>query len=366
MAYRFPSTISAARVVTFVSTAAWIQGTSASEAALPEEALNNFLRRHGVGAATKVGPRQASASAPVVAAPKDEDDEEEKEEADSVSSASSVSGDGVEEDGASSASSADSTPSKAAAAAADSDPAQTTGSSTSSNPAVSGSNTNSNGNSAQAGITAASSGQPAIGSADPPALSTGAKVAIGVWSAVAVVALAGLIYFFSRRRRARMAMEEMNALRDEEFERERSQRGMSEAGGFAGGGAGGPPISAVAPSVYLRDSRGGGGAGGVGVGAGVGVAMGGGMGGEIGGMGGTSRAPSGQWMATPPWQDSAPTWRDSHPWRQSQPSVVGAQDRFPAGSRPPLPPFAPQNTKPEDDRRTEYTAETESTIFAYR
>ncbi|KAI0898746.1 hypothetical protein F4806DRAFT_312971 [Annulohypoxylon nitens] len=341
MAYQFPNTISAARIATFVSTAAWIQGTSASEASLPEDALDNFLRRHGV-VPTKVTPRQAATSAPA---------ETEEDEEDSVSSASSVSGDGIEEDGVSSVSSTDSTPSQEAG-----DQSQSQ-SSTAANPAVSGSASNSNSNSAQAGITAAASGQPAIGSADPPALSTGAKVAIGVWSAVAVVALAGLIYFFSRRRRAKMARDEINALRDEELERERvqAQRSMSEVGGFGGGG---PPISAVAPSAYVRDSRGVA-AGGVGTGE-IGGAMVG------GGMGVASRAPSGQWMATPPWQDSAPTWRDSHPWRQSQPSVAGGQVRYPAGSQPPLPPFAPQNTKPEEDRRTEYTAETESTIFAYR
>ncbi|KAI1095525.1 hypothetical protein F5B19DRAFT_307399 [Rostrohypoxylon terebratum] len=340
MAYQFPNTISAARIATFVSTAAWIQGTSASEAYLPEDALNNFLRRHRV-IPTKVTARQPATSAPAKA----------EDEEDSASSASSVSGDGIEEDGSSSASSADSTPSQEAA---DPNKAQST---SAANPAVSGSSSNSNSNSAQAGITAAASGQPAIGSADPPALSTGAKVAIGIWSAVAVVALAGLIYFFNRRRRARMARDEINVLRDEELERERAQaqRSMSEAGGFGGRG---PPISAVAPSAYVRDSRGI-----------VGGFRAGETGGPMmaGGMGVPSRAPSGQWMATPPWQDSAPTWRDPHPWRQSQPSVVGAQDsRFPAGSRAPLPPFAPQNTRPEEDRRTEYTAETESTIFAYR
>ncbi|KAI0888369.1 uncharacterized protein GGS22DRAFT_96449 [Annulohypoxylon maeteangense] len=335
MAYQFPNTISAARIATFVSTAAWIQGTSASEASLPEEALNNFLRRHGV-VGTKVSPRQATASAsasptPAPAASEDGD----KDKADSASSASSVSGDGVEEDGASSASSADSTPSKGDNAAGTAAQNQNSSSATA---GVAGSN------SAQAGITAASSGQPAIGSADPPPLSTGAQVAIGVWSAVAVVGLAALIYFLGRRRRARMAREEMDALRDEELAREMAeqQRGTGTFGGV------GPPISAVAPSAYVRDSR----------------AVGDGARG-IGGEGG-SRAPSGQWMATPPWQESAPTWRDSQPWRQSQPSVFGAQDRFPAGSRPPLPPFAPPKSKPEDDRRTEYTAETESTIFAYR
>ncbi|OTA89529.1 hypothetical protein M434DRAFT_398570 [Hypoxylon sp. CO27-5] len=74
-------------------------------------------------------------------------------------------------------------------------------------------------------------------------------------------------------------------------------------------------------------------------------------------------------MPTPPWQDDPPTWRDSHPWRQSQPSVIAAPNGLPSGVRPPMPPmppFATQNSKQEFDRRTEVTAETESTIFAYR
>ncbi|KAI0839720.1 hypothetical protein F5Y06DRAFT_264447 [Hypoxylon sp. FL0890] len=296
MAYQFPKTISAARIATFVSTAAWIQGTSASEVSLPEEALNNFLRRHCI---TKVAARQATT-------PPEEEGKDEEEESESESdSESSLSGDGVEEDGVSSVSSPDS----AASLPDNSDPNQ-------------------------AGIAQGASGQPAIGSADPPSLSTGARVAIGVWSVVAVLAIAGLIFFCRRRRRAKLAQEEMNALRDEELAR--SRQGMTEVGT--------PRASVMEPAAmepaYIRGEG-----------------------------GGSVRAPSGQWMPTPPWQDDPPTWRDSHPWRQSQPSVVAVPNGLPSGVRPPmppLPPFAVQNSKPEFDRRTEVTAETESTIFAYR
>ncbi|KAI1416477.1 hypothetical protein F5Y13DRAFT_154047 [Hypoxylon sp. FL1857] len=304
MAYQFPKTISAARIATFVSTAAWIQGASASEVSLPEEALNNFLRRHGV---TKLAARQAPP--PPEEDDKDEDEEKEEESDSESDSASSVSGDGVEEDGVSSVSSPDSTPSEEDAPSIpdNSDPNQ-------------------------AGIAQGASGQPAIGSADPPALSTGARVAIGVWSAVAVLAIAGLVFFFCRRRRrARLAQEEMNALRDEELAR--SRQGMSEVG---------PPRASVMGPAAMEPAyiRGGEGVEG----------------------GGSVRAPSGQWMPTPPWQDDPPTWRDSHPWRQSRPSVVAAPNGLPSGVRPPMPPFA----KAELDRRTEVTGETESTIFAYR
>ncbi|OTA59624.1 hypothetical protein K449DRAFT_435875 [Hypoxylon sp. EC38] len=313
MAYQFPKTISAARIATFVSTAAWIQGTSASEVSLPEEALNNFLRRHRV---TKFSARQA----PPPPEEEDEDEEKEEEDEESVSSESSISGDGVEEDGVSSVSSPDSTPSE--------DDAQSIP------PENSGTN--------QAGIAQGASGQPAIGSPDPPALSPGAKVAIGVWSAVAVIAIVVLIFFFCRkRRRARLAQEEMNALRDEELAR--SRQGMSEAG--MGMAMGVPRESVMGPApmepAYVRGAEGG----------------------------GSVRAPSGQWMPTPPWQDDPPTWRDSHPWRQSQPSVIAAPNGLPSGVRPPMPPmppFAMRNSKQEFDRRTEVTAETESTIFAYR
>ncbi|KAI1399995.1 hypothetical protein F4819DRAFT_389471 [Hypoxylon fuscum] len=299
MAYHFPKKISAARVATFISTAAWIQGTSASEASLPEEALNNFLGRHGI---TTVSARQAPA-------PEEEEVEEEEGE-ESVDSLSSSSVD---------------TPGAPPSVSTESDEEEED------NPSLP--------DSPQAGIAQGASGQPAIGSTDPPALSMGAKVAIGVWSAVAVFAIAGLIFFFNRRRRrARMALQEVNDLRDEEIAR--SQRQMSEqipqriSGPIMSLSPPPPPPPAMEP-VYLR-----------------------------GGDGGSVRAPSGQWMATPPWQDDAPTWRDSHPWRtSSHPSVVAVPNGLPAG---PKPGFVRQSSRPEFDRRTEFTADTESTIFAYR
>ncbi|KAI0139109.1 hypothetical protein F4776DRAFT_662805 [Hypoxylon sp. NC0597] len=313
MAYQFPKTISAARIATFVSTAAWIQGTSASEVSLPEEALNNFLRRHRI---TKFSARQTTPPPPEEEEEEEDEGEEKEGEEESESDSESISGDGLEEDGVSSVSSPDSTPSEEDA------------------PSIPADNSDPN----QAGIAQGASGQPAIGSADPPPLSPGAKVAIGVWSAVAVIAIVVLIFFFCRRRRrARLAQEEMNALRDEELAR--SRQGMSEAG------VGVPRESVMGPApmepAYVRGAEGG----------------------------GSVRAPSGQWMPTPPWQDDPPTWRDSQPWRQSQPSVIAAPNGLPSGVRPPvppMPPFAMRNSKQEFDRRTEVTAETESTIFAYR
>ncbi|KAI1387544.1 uncharacterized protein F4822DRAFT_286076 [Hypoxylon trugodes] len=317
MAYQFPKTISAARVASFVSTAAWIQGAAASEASLPEEALNNFLRRHGV---TKVA-RQAPA-ATTTPAPEPEDEEDDKESDSSVDS-----------DGISSVSSPGST---ASAPSEEDDKEEDDKEDDDKDDDAAAAAANSSGP-PQAGIAAGASGQPAIESPGPPPLSTGAKVAIGVWSAVAVVAILGLAFFFTRRRRrARLAQDEMNALRDEELAR--SHQEMSQGGTMQFPPPPPPPAPVMEPA-YLRGSQDG---------------------------NGNARAPSGQWMATPPWQEDPPTWRDSHPWRQSQPSVAAGPSGLPSGIRPPLPPFAMQNTKPEDDRRTEFTAETESTIFAYR
>ncbi|KAI2621909.1 hypothetical protein GGS26DRAFT_254180 [Hypomontagnella submonticulosa] len=286
MAYRFPKTISAARIATFVSTAAWIQGIHASEVELPEEPLENFLRRHGIAS---VSARQV----PVPIGEKEEVEEEEEEDGPE----SSENGE-EEDDENSSVDSPGSTPSDSM-----DDEDET--------PSIP--------DPPQAGIAAGASGQPAIGSPDAPTLSTGARVAIGVWSAVAVCVIAGLIFFICRRRRrAKLAQQEINDLRDEELAR--SEPTMSEVG---------MPEPAVIEPVHLR-----------GPGSGA----------------GTVRAPSGQWMPTPPWQEDPPTWRDSHPWRQSQPSVVAAPNGLPSNVRPPFP-------KPEYDRRTE---DAESTIFAYR
>ncbi|KAI2628719.1 hypothetical protein GGR54DRAFT_360271 [Hypoxylon sp. NC1633] len=294
MTCHFPNSISAARIATFVSTAAWIQGASASasEASLTEEALNNFLQRHGV---TTVPPREVPASTL----------EEEEEEEESVDSAD------LDDD--------------ASEAPFDEpiSPADQNNTTTANQP-----------NPPQTDIaTDATSGQPEIQSTDPPALSAGAKAAIGIWSAVAVVVIAGLILFFVRRRnkRNRTAQEQISALRGEELARSQ-QMSISQSQSRAP-----EPQLPMAKPAYLGHGPGD----------------------------GRVRPPSGQWMPTPPWQDDAPTWRDPHPWRQSRPSVVGLPPR--PGLRPP---FALSHRepppKPEFDRRTEVTAETESTIFAYR
>ncbi|KAI4862746.1 hypothetical protein F4820DRAFT_450661 [Hypoxylon rubiginosum] len=331
MAYHFPKKISAARAATFVSTAAWIQGISASEVSLPEEALNNFLRRHGV--TTRQTP-----------APAEEDDEEEEEE-EGEESVDSLSSSSADTPGAPPSESTDSD-AKSAASLPDSP---------------------------QAGLAQGASGQPAIGSPDPPALSMGAKVAIGVWSAVAVLLIAGLIFFLRRRRRARIAQEQMNTLRDEEIAR--SQQAMSERMSVPGM----PPLPPLPPHppqsvmepVYLR----GGGDSGSSVPA-PSIRAPSMRAPSIGApsvarnpsiRAPTVRAPSGQWMPVPPWQEDPPTWRDSQPWRQSQPlSVAAAPVGLPSSVRPLFPLHVPPNVKPELDRRTEYTSDTESTIFAYR
>ncbi|KAI1777493.1 hypothetical protein F4818DRAFT_349824 [Hypoxylon cercidicola] len=314
MSYHFPRKISAARIATFVSTAAWIQGTSASEVSLPEEALDNFLRRHGVTTRQTPAPGE------------EEDDEEKKEdEEEGEESADSLSTSSVDTPGA--------------------PPSMSTDSDEESTPSLP--------DSPQAGVAQGASGQPAIGSADPPALSMGAKVAIGVWSAVAVLAIAGLIFFFRRRRRARMAQEQMNALRDEELAR--SQQTMSQR--MSGPPLPPPPLpQPVMEPVYLRGGDGGDDVPEPLVRA-PSVAR------DPSLRAPTVRQPSGQWMPVPPWQEDPPTWRDSHPWRQSQPSVIAAPNGLPSSVRPPFP---IQKTKPELDGRTQYTADTESTIFAYR
>ncbi|XXG95475.1 hypothetical protein Hte_001739 [Hypoxylon texense] len=353
MAYHFPKRISAARVATFVSTAAWIQGTSASEVSLPEEALNNFLRRHGV-----VSPRQTTA-------PEEEDDEEEEkeeegDEEEGEESADSLSSSSVDTPGAPPSESTDSD-AESAASLPDSPDSQDSP--------------------PQAGLAQGASGQPAIGSADPPPLSMGAKVAIGVWSAVAVLLIAGLIFFLRRRRRARMAQEEMNTLRDEELAR--SQQAMSERMSMPGMPPLPPPPppplhQSVMEPVYLRGGDGDG-DGDANISApsirtpsvrapsvrapSIGAPA---LARNPSVRAPTVREPSGLWMPVPPWQEDPPTWRDSHPWRQSQPSVAGGPVGLPSSVRPSFPLHVPQDTKPELDRRTEYTADTESTIFAYR
>ncbi|KAI8959355.1 hypothetical protein F5Y11DRAFT_333416 [Daldinia sp. FL1419] len=308
MGYKFPKTISAARVATFVSTAAWIQGTSASDVSLPEEALNNFLRRHGI---IDVPRRQAPAPAP------EEDDEKEEEEKEDEKSKDGESPD--------SESSLDSPGASSVSSDSEEDDKEEDDDDTPSIPDPS-----------QAGVSLGAADQPAIGTQEPPgSLSTGAKVAIGVWSAVGVLAIMGIVFFFCRRRRrARMAQEEINALRDEELARSR-QENMSQID-MPLPPPPPPPVPPVMEQAHFRE----------------------------GSEAGNVRPPSGQWMATPPWQEDPPTWRDSHPWRQSQPSVAGGPTNPFTGAPQPL--FVPQNTRPGYDGRTEATGETESTIFAYR
>ncbi|KAI0113139.1 hypothetical protein F4814DRAFT_335553 [Daldinia grandis] len=308
MPYKFPKAISAVRVATFVSTAAWIQGTSASEVSLPEEALNNFLRRHRV---INTSRRQAPAPKEEKEGEEEKEEEEKEEESDesedsksSSDSQSSASSDSKEED------------EKEEDTASAPDPAQ-------------------------AGVTLGAGGQPAIGTVEPPgSLSVGARVAIGVWSAVGVLAILGLIFFFCRRRRrARMAQEEINALRDEELARSYQEQHMSQISMPLPPPPPPPPPPPAPPIMEQAHLR---------------------SGSDAGDM----RPPSGEWMATPPWQEDPPTWRDSHPWRQSQPSVAGgAPNGFVGGPRPL---FAPPDTRMEYDRRAEATGEAEGAAFVYR
>ncbi|KAI1472922.1 uncharacterized protein F4812DRAFT_410899 [Daldinia caldariorum] len=310
MGHRFPKTISAARIATFVSTAAWIQGASASEVSLPEEALNNFLRRHGV---IKSSRRQAPAPAPASEGEEDDDDEEGEEEEDgessvdspssvdsSSSSGSSSSGDAKDEKGEKKEDDDDDTPSLP--------------------------------ESPQAGVALGAADHPAIGTVEPPgSLSTGARVAIGVWSAVGVLAILGLIFFFCRRRRrARMAQMEINALRDEELAQSHQERMSQISMPLPPPPPPVPPVPVPMPmpvmeQVHLRGAS----------------------------DTGDARPPSGQWLATPPWQEDPPTWRDSHPWRQSQPSVAGGGGGGFAGVPRPL--FAPPVLNQEEySRRNEF------------
>ncbi|KAI1494895.1 hypothetical protein F5X96DRAFT_665347 [Biscogniauxia mediterranea] len=288
MDYRFPGHISAARVAAFVSTAAWIQGTSAHASAgavsLPPDALHNFLQRHSIGR------RQA----PAAAAPASEESDDDDPSSADASSISEGEFGGVQ---------------------------------------------------GQQQQSAGVAGQPGIQSSSGPRLSPGAQAAIGVWVAVAVLAVGALVFFFFRRRRRARELQEIRSLRDMEFAAaassyHASSSSMSEKGGVGGGG--GPPMPMSMPMplgtmepVHYRE-----------------------------GPPVPSRAPSGQWMATPPWQEEPPTWRESRPWRQSRPSVapnglpLNLNQNGGFGGMPP--------GRPEFDRRTEATAETESTIFAYR
>ncbi|KAH9907558.1 hypothetical protein F4778DRAFT_545985 [Xylariomycetidae sp. FL2044] len=312
MDYRFPKAISAARVATFVSTAAWIQGTSASEVSLPADALNNFLKRNGVSARQQQTP-------PADAVPEDAEEsvsEEEEGENEAEDSSVSSSSEGTTIEGEDSDDGEEGEGGSEAEAAAINDPNQ-------------------------ANVAVDPSGQPAIGSSNGPTLSTGAKAAIGVWVAVAVLSLGGLLFFLYRRRKRSRMLEEIRSVQDIEYAR-------SQAPPMAEQGA----APSVIEPVYLRD---GGGVGGGGVGG-----------------GGNSRPQSlqsGKWVATPPWQEEQPTWRASRPWMGSTPSEAPPPG-LPANPSPRAQPGGGLNVAgnraSEYDRRTEYTADTESTIFAYR
>ncbi|RYP22763.1 hypothetical protein DL767_008990 [Monosporascus sp. MG133] len=256
---RFPRTISAVRVAAFISTAAWIQGTTAEEVALPEEALNNFLRRRGVGTKTA---RQAPVPSWVEeegsAAEEEGDDgeEEDDEEDDEGSSISSATTDvdgapSVEEDAEEDAAEVIE---EGSGAGLPSDP-----------PVIS-----------EAEVEGDPSG---LASIDPgPQLSQAATAGIILFCIVAVLGIIGLVFFTRRRRRAKRLREDP----------EESGAGQPMA------------MQGAAPSViepvHLRpESQ----------------------------VRAPSIAPEGQWFPVPPWQDEPPTWREPRPWRQSsQPSIA--------------------------------------------
>ncbi|KAI1338927.1 hypothetical protein F5Y15DRAFT_102084 [Xylariaceae sp. FL0016] len=301
MDYRFPKSISAARIATFVSTAAWIQGASAGDVSLPDEALDNFLKRHNVNT------RQTAV------APGDAEEEEEEE-------ASSVSAESDDND----ASSADMS---SVSSGAEEDAGATT--------------TN------QAGVAVDASGQPVIESANAPTLSVGAKAAIGIWVAVAVLGIGGLIFFFYRRRKRDRDIQEIMSARDLEIAASMSRsQPMSYMGAPPGMAPPPPSVRAPPPEMVMEPAH-------------LRAAS-------------MSQAPSGQWVATPPWQDEQPTWRDSQPWRVSKPPVLptglptNPSPRGPVGGGPGGTFGNNDKRASEYDRQTEYTAETESTIFAYR
>ncbi|RYP14587.1 hypothetical protein DL765_006258 [Monosporascus sp. GIB2] len=259
MDQRFPSTISAVRVATFVSTAAWIRGTTAEEVVLPEEALNNFLRRYGVKTKTA---RQAPAPPPVEEGEDEgeeeeedegEEDDEEGDEGSSVSSATSdVDGvSSVEED-----------------AEAEPEEALEEGSATGlppSPPANKG-----------AEVAGNPSGLAPIDAGSGP--SQAAIAGIIVFCIFAVLAIGGLVFFMRRRRKARRLREDP--------EESRANQPMAMQGA----------APSVIEPVHLRPES---------------------------HVRAPSIEPDGQWLPVPPWQDEPPTWREPRPWRvSSQPSVA--------------------------------------------
>ncbi|RYP75037.1 hypothetical protein DL771_002685 [Monosporascus sp. 5C6A] len=278
---RFPRTISAVRVATFISTAAWIQGTTAEEVALPEKALNNFLRRHGVETKTA---RQAQVPPPVEDEGSGGEEEEgpggEEEEESGGEEEEGEEGeeDDAEDDGESSISSGTTDADEVSSASSVEEDAEEDAEEDPEEALEEGSG------------TGLSSGPPPISEAelvgdpsglasiDPrPRLSGAATAGIVLCCIVAVLAIVGLVFFTRRRRKAKRLREDP----------EESGAGQPMA------------MQGAAPSViepvHLRPES-------------------------------QARAPSiapdGQWLPVPPWQDEPPTWREPRPWRQSSYSVA--------------------------------------------
>ncbi|KAH7010643.1 uncharacterized protein B0I36DRAFT_436934 [Microdochium trichocladiopsis] len=101
MAYNFPSTISAARISTFISTAAWIQGTvaTAGDVWLPDDALNNFLQRQSRAVLSRRDDNNGTAPAPGGVAPPESEDSSVGDEESLDSSDSSADGESGAADG---------------------------------------------------------------------------------------------------------------------------------------------------------------------------------------------------------------------------------------------------------------------------
>lgn len=378
---RFPRGISAVRIASFVSTAAWIQGAAADEeVALPPEALNNFLRRHGVRRANKA--RQAaavpSATPTPTPAPAPADGEEEEDEAEEG-------GEDEEEGEGDEASSVSSGDSKSQAGVS-----SATGSSGASSLEDDGSKSlppGGPGGPSPGSQAAIQGGDPSgLATIDPgPSLSPGALAAIIVWSIIGFLAILGLAFFFvRRRRRARQQQDDDEARSGQPMAMQGAAPSVIEPPMHLRSGSQGsrsPPSVMMEPAlqpaqpVYLRPQS---------QDAAPQVPM-----------DPTSPmmqqqqpqyqmpepqlqqqqdvrppsvAPSGQWMPVPPWQEEPPTWRDPHPWRTStQPSV--APIGLPANPSPRATSQARAALAARQqgvDRTTKYTAASESTIFAYR
>ncbi|KAH7027994.1 uncharacterized protein B0I36DRAFT_365115 [Microdochium trichocladiopsis] len=193
MAYNFPSTISAARISTFISTAAWIQGTvaTAGDVWLPEDALNNFLQRQSPAVLSQRDANNGTTPSPGGAAPPESEDSSVGDEESADSSDSSA-------DGESGASTADGDAAKDGMDPITSSPVQ-------------------------GGLDGTSGGSalPADGgdaSRAASGLSPGGQAAIAVWVVIAVVA-AGVAFWWFRRRRRRNAQSSTASVQDPEAAR---------------------------------------------------------------------------------------------------------------------------------------------------